>query len=284
MLKKLSFGIARTGGRNFFGCITVHHRGGGLKRRYKLIDYKRRINAFGIIIKFDVDNYRAAVLSVICYFNGIVSYIIGSTDNLVWDIIFSGDNMLYAKYFIQHVLFMEIEKGLKVSWWKRFCRIYRNLELTDITSSAFMVQYLQIGTRIHNLELYPKFGAQFLRAAGVSGFIVYKAKDFVVVKLQTGFLVKISNKCMATIGCVNNISYKYERKRNAGVNRCLGKRPTVRGVAKNAKDHPHGGGRGKSYVSGPSLTPWGRLTKCRSTVNKRCYNKRVLLRFKKKKK
>lgn len=79
LLKKLSFGIGRTGGRNFFGCITVYHRGGGLRRRYKLIDYKRRLNAFGIIIKFDVDNYRAAFLSVICYFNGILSYVISSS-------------------------------------------------------------------------------------------------------------------------------------------------------------------------------------------------------------
>lgn len=122
-------------------------------------------------------------------------------------------------------------------------------------SSAVVLHYLNVGSRVHNIELYPKSGAQLLRAAGVSGFLAYKGANFVVVKLQTGFLVKLSNDCMATLGCVSNLSYQYEIKGHAGVNRRLGRKSVVRGVAKNACDHPHGGGRGKSYVAGPSLTP-----------------------------
>lgn len=107
LLKKLSFGLCKTGGRNFFGCITVFHRGGGVKRRYKLIDYQRRLNAFGVVIKFTADSHRAAFLSLICYFNGLLTYIIGSSGLMPLDVLFSGNNLVYAKDYLNEIVKFE---------------------------------------------------------------------------------------------------------------------------------------------------------------------------------
>jgi len=227
LIKYLTFGLKKKSGHNNLGRITVFHKGGGHKKKYRIIDYKRNLyKKLGSVIDIQYDPNRSANIALISYSKdnkgfGILSYIIAP------DGLNLGDKVISTK-------FARIRLG-------------NCLPLFKINS----------GTLIHNVELYPNNGGIFARAAGTSIIVLRKYNNkYTVVKLPSGVERLINNECKGTIGVVSNIIHKLKKLKKAGNSRWLGNKPVVRGVAMNPIDHPHGGGEGKK--SGNRLTPWGK--------------------------
>eukprot|EP00003_Mantamonas_plastica_P020405 TRINITY_DN3294_c0_g1_i1.p1 TRINITY_DN3294_c0_g1~~TRINITY_DN3294_c0_g1_i1.p1 ORF type:complete len:275 (+),score=-145.02 TRINITY_DN3294_c0_g1_i1:208-1032(+) len=235
-VKKLTYGLPEKAGRNNSGKITVRRRGGRHKRLYRIIDFKRTLfNIPGQVQRIEYDPNRSAFIALILYKNGLLSYILAPNELKVGDIIVSGENV-------------EIKPG-----------------------NALPLQFIPIGTNIHNIELKPGKGGQLVRAAGTSAKLIKKGEDgYALIKLSSGELRLIHLKCMATIGILSNLDHKNQSIGKAGASRWRNKRPSVRGVAMNPIDHPHGGGEGKTSGGRPSVTPWGKPTKGKRTrFNKR---------------
>ena len=242
--KKLVFGKKKTGGRNNTGRITVRHRGGGHKKLYRIIDFKGKpMEAKVVGIEYDPN--RTARIARIHYTNGQKAYIIAPSELKVGMHIFCGESAL-------------IFPG-------------NRLPLARIPE----------GTEVYNVELQPGKGGQIVRAAGCSAIVVTKAGNFASVKLPSGEIRLIPLQCMATIGKVSNPEHKYVSLGKAGRTRWLGIRPSVRGVAMNPVDHPHGGGegRGKGNIS---QTPWGKPTKGYKTRNPDKYSNKFIVQKRKK--
>ena len=208
--KSLLVTLKKTGGRNQQGVITTRHIGGGNKRKYRIIDFKR--NKDGVVGKVQAIEYdpnRNAFIALISYVDGEKRYILQPKGLKVGDKVVSGD-------------------------------------VTDIVvGNALLLKNIPEGTLIHNVELMPKKGGQLCRSAGCSAQILGKEGKYVIVRLQSGETRKILGECKATIGVVGNEDYSLLNFGKAGKNRWLGVRPTVRGSAMNPPDHPHGGGEGK---------------------------------------
>ncbi len=222
--KSLLVTIKKTGGRNQQGVITTRHIGGGNKRKYRIIDFKR--NKDGVVGKVQAIEYdpnRNAFIALISYADGEKRYILQPKGLKVGDKIVSGDT-------------------------------------TDIlTGNALLLKNIPEGTLIHNIELKPKKGGQLCRSAGCSAQILGKEGKYVILRLQSGETRKVLGECKATIGVVGNEDYSLLNFGKAGKNRWLGIRPTVRGSAMNPPDHPHGGGEGKCPVGRDApRTPWGK--------------------------
>ncbi len=222
--KSLLVTLKKTGGRNQQGVITTRHIGGGNKRKYRIIDFKR--NKDGVVGKVQAIEYdpnRNAFIALISYADGEKRYILQPKGLKVGDKIVSG-------------------------------------ETADIvTGNALLLKNIPEGTLIHNVELMPKKGGQLCRSAGCSAQILGKEGKYVIVRLQSGETRKILGECKATIGVVGNEDYSLLNFGKAGKNRWLGVRPTVRGSAMNPPDHPHGGGEGKCPVGRDApRTPWGK--------------------------
>ncbi len=222
--KSLLVTLKKTGGRNQQGVITTRHIGGGNKRKYRIIDFKR--NKDGVVGKVQAIEYdpnRNAFIALISYFDGEKRYILQPKGLKVGDKVVSGD-------------------------------------VTDIVvGNALLLKNIPEGTLIHNVELMPKKGGQLCRSAGCSAQILGKEGKYVIVRLQSGETRKILGECKATIGVVGNEDYSLLNFGKAGKNRWLGVRPTVRGSAMNPPDHPHGGGEGKCPVGRDApRTPWGK--------------------------
>ena len=224
--KSLLAPLKKTGGRNIYGRITVRHHGGGAKKQYRIIDFKRNkdgINAKVVSIEYDPN--RSANIALLCYADGEKRYIIAPYGLKVGDVVESGPNA-------------DIKPG-------------NALPLTNIP----------VGTLIHNIEMKPGKGAQLVRAAGLSAQLMAKEGAFAQVRLPSGEMRLISVNCRATIGQIGNLDYENIKIGKAGRTRWMGIRPTVRGVVMNPNDHPHGGGEGKSPIGMPSpVTPWGKPT------------------------
>lgn len=216
--------IKQRAGRNVYGKITVRHRGGGNKRRYRIIDFKR--DKFGIparVTSIEYDPNRSARIALLAYADGEKRYIVAPLDLMVGDTVVSGPEA-------------EIRVGNAVP-------IYR----------------IPLGTQIHNIELQPGRGGQLVRSAGASAQLIAKEGDYAQVRLPSGEVRLVSQRCMATIGQVGNVEHSNISLGKAGRKRWLGWRPTVRGVAQDPKSHPHGGGEGRSPVGMPGpKTPWGK--------------------------
>jgi large subunit ribosomal protein L2 len=227
--KNLKIGTTFISGRNFSGHICVLHKSGGIKRNYCFIDFYRRINSFGIIYKIIKDLNRTAFLGAIIYENGLFSYIILSDNLKIGDIIYSGT----LKNFNN-----KLKNGFALS--------FKSINLFTI---------------VNNIELKPYMGASLSRAAGTSCLLVGKKKKNVIIKFKSGWNIYISKYCIATLGNVSNILHKFLNYKKAGRVINLGKRPVVRGLAKNACDHPHGGGEGRKSALASPKSPWGWLTK-----------------------
>ena len=215
---------SHTGGRSNQGKITVRHIGGGNRRKYRVIDFKR--NKFDIVATVEsiqYDPYRTAYIALLVYADGERRFIIAPNGLKVGDKVVSGSNI-------------EIKVG-------------NNLPLSEIP----------LGAKIHNIELNLGRGGQLVRSAGVSAQLMAKEGDYVTVRLPSGEMRKILAKCRATIGEIGNEEHEIVSLGKAGRKRHMGIRPTVRGSAMNPVDHPHGGGEGKSPVghAGP-VTPWGK--------------------------
>ena len=232
----------RKGGRNAHGRITAFQRGGGHKRLYRKIDYKR--NKFDIPAKvssIEYDPNRSSRIALLNYADGFKSYILAPNGLKVGDTVISGDNV-------------EISVG-----------------------NALAIKKIPVGTIIHNIELKPKGGGKLARAAGSSAQITAKEGDYAQVKLISGEVRLIHLDCMATIGRVGNMEHELVVLGKAGRKRHLGKRPVVRGVAMNPVDHPHGGGEGKASKGNPHpVSPWGWITIGYKTRNNKRTNKFIV--------
>ena len=213
-------------GRNSAGRITVRHQGGGNKQKYRIIDFKRnRLDDVATVLTLEYDPNRTANIALIHYEDGKKSYIIAPQDLKVGDKILSSENA-------------DIKPG-----------------------NTLPISAIPVGTFIHNIELYPGRGAQFVRAAGTMAQLMAKEGDMAQVRLPSGETRMIRMNCKATIGQVGNLDHSNAQIGKAGRKRHMGVRPTVRGSVMNPVDHPHGGGEGKSPIGRPGpVTPWGKPT------------------------
>ena len=213
-------------GRNSYGRITVRHRGGGNRQKYRIIDFKRTKDGMNAnVMSIEYDPNRTANIALIQYEDGVKSYIIAPVDLKVGDVVRSGSDA-------------DIKAG-------------NALEIKDIP----------VGTLIHNVELFPGRGAQLVRAAGNAAQLMAKENGYAQVRLPSGEVRMVALNCRATIGQVGNVDHGNISIGKAGRKRHMGWRPTVRGVVMNPCDHPHGGGEGKSPIGMPGpVTPWGKPT------------------------
>lgn len=243
--KSLLVTLKKSGGRNNQGVITTRHIGGGNKRKYRIIDFKRdKDGIVGKVFAIEYDPNRNANIALIHYVDGEKRYIIQPKGLKVGDKIVSGD-------------------------------------ITDVvTGNAMLLANIPEGTFIHNVELTPKKGGQLCRSAGCSAQILGKEGKYVIVRLQSGEMRKILGACKATIGIVGNEDYSLVNLGKAGKTRWLGTRPTVRGSAMNPTDHPHGGGEGKCPVGRDApRTPWGkRALGVKTRKNKKASTKLIVRR------
>jgi large subunit ribosomal protein L2 len=214
----------RSKGRNNQGRITIRHKGGGHKRRYRLIDFKRnKYDIEGQVVSIEYDPNRNSNIALINYKDGEKRYILHPETLKIGDTIISGQTV-------------EIQVG-----------------------NALPLQNIPLGTDIHNIELLPKKGGQLIRAAGTSAKILAKEKNFVVLRLSSKEIRLFKKECFATIGKISNADIYNVVFGKAGRKRWLGIRPTVRGSVMNPVDHPHGGGEGRCPIGKPRpLTPWGK--------------------------
>ena len=224
-------------GRNSYGRITVRHRGGGNRRKYRIIDFKRNKDGMpATVIGVEYDPNRSANIALVQYEDCEKAYIIAPIGLTDGDVVVSGEGA-------------DIKPG-----------------------NALFIKDIPVGTLIHNIELYPGKGAQLVRSAGNSAQLMAKEGDYAQVRLPSGEVRMIRLDCKATIGVVGNQQHENVSIGKAGRKRHMGWRPTVRGVVMNPNDHPHGGGEGKSPIGRPApVTPWGKPAlglKTRKTKNR----------------
>lgn len=222
--KSLTESLSKSGGRNSYGRVTTRHRGGGAKRKYRIIDFKRNKDGVpGKVAAIEYDPNRTANIALIHYVDGEKRYILQPQGLKVGDMIESG------------------------------------AEADIITGNALPLRYIPVGTMVHNIEMKPGKGGQLVRTAGAEAQVMAKEGRFAQLRLPSGEFRLIHLECRATIGQVGNIEHELVTIGKAGRNRHLGKRPYVRGSAMNPVDHPHGGGEGRAPVGRPApSTPWGK--------------------------
>ena len=235
----------KTNGRNNQGKITVRHRGGGVKRKYRLVDFKRvKDGITAVVASIEYDPNRSANIALINYKDGTKAYIIAPKELKVGDVVESGEKV-------------DIKVG-----------------------NAMPIANIPVGTVIHNIELRPGKGGQLARSAGGSAQILGREDKYVLIRLASGETRKILGTCRATIGVVGNEDYGLVKVGKAGRTRHMGIRPTVRGSVMNPNDHPHGGGEGRAPIgrSGP-MTPWGKpALGYKTRKNKKESNKYIVTR------
>jgi large subunit ribosomal protein L2 len=230
--KSLTEGLRKHGGRNNAGRITVRFRGGGHKRRYRLIDFKRiKFDVPATVVHLEYDPNRTAFIALIRYEDGVLSYILAPQRLAVGDQVVSG-------------LRADIKPG-----------------------NALQLKNIPVGTIIHNVELKAGKGGQLARSAGTYVQLVGKDQGYAQLRLSSGELRMVRGECMGTIGAVSNPDQQNVNLGKAGRTRWLGHRPHVRGVAMNPIDHPHGGGEGRTSGGRHPVTPWGKPTKGKKTRN-----------------
>lgn len=243
--KSLVVGAKKTGGRNNFGRITTRHIGGGVKNLYRKIDFHRsKTDVVAVVERIEYDPNRTAFIALIKYEDGEHSYIICPAGLKVGDNVVSGSN-----------------SDVKIG-------------------NALPLRNIPIGTTLHNVELKIGKGGQLARSAGGSANLVGKRGDYAQIKLSSGEVRLIHIDCFATIGSVSNSDHQNIVYGKAGLMRHKGVRPTVRGVAMNPVDHPHGGGEGKTSGGRHPVTPWGKSTKGKKTRKNKITTKFIIKRRK----
>jgi len=222
--KSLVVKLKKTAGRNSYGRITVRHRGGGNKSKYRVIDFKRdKVDMPATVMTLEYDPNRTAYIALVQYEDGEKRYIIAPNELKVGDVVLSSDKA-------------DIKPG-----------------------NALPLANIPVGTIIHNIEISKNKGAQLVRSAGNAAQLMAKEGNYALVRLPSGEVRKILIECKATVGQVSNLEHENVSIGKAGRKRHMGIRPTVRGVVMNPCDHPHGGGEGKSPIGRPApVTPWGK--------------------------
>ena len=243
--KSLVSSLKKNSGRNNQGKITVRHHGGGSRRKYRLIDFKRqKDDIVATVLSIEYDPNRTANIALICYADGEKSYILAPEGLSVGDKLMNGQNA-------------EAKIG-----------------------NCMPLSFVPIGTEIHNIELYPGAGAQLVRSAGVSAQLMAKEGKYATLRLPSGEMRMVPINCRATIGIVGNGDHNLINIGKAGRTRHMGIRPTVRGSVMNPNDHPHGGGEGRAPIGrpGPS-TPWGKpALGLKTRAKKKASNKLIIRR------
>ncbi|MFA7360548.1 MAG: 50S ribosomal protein L2 [Candidatus Kapaibacterium sp.] len=245
--KSLLAPIKKSGGRNNHGRVTSRFRGGGHKRRYRIIDFKRTNSEEAKVIAVEYDPNRTARIALIQYSDGTKAYVVAPDGIKVGEVIQSSN-----------------EAEMKVG-------------------NTMQIFAIPVGTFIHNIEMKPGKGAQIARSAGTSGQIVAKDDKYCQVKMPSGEVRMIKNECKATIGVVSNIDHENISIGKAGRSRWMGRRPHVRGVAMNPVDHPMGGGEGKTSGGGHPVSPWGLPAKGYKTRKKKSVSNKYIVKKRNKK-
>jgi large subunit ribosomal protein L2 len=242
-VKALTEGLTKSGGRNNTGRITARRMGGGHKRRYRLVDFKRRkFDMPATVERLEYDPNRTAFIALIRYQDGDLAYILAPQRLKVGDSVVSGDRV-------------DVKPG-----------------------NAMPLRSIPVGTIVHNVELKPGKGGQVARSAGTYVQLVGRDSGYAQLKLGSGEVRVVRGDCLATIGAVSNPDQSNINLGKAGRNRWLGVRPSVRGVAMNPIDHPHGGGEGRTSGGRHPVTPWGKPTKGKKTRNNKKTDGMILRR------
>ena len=242
--KSLLAPLKKHSGRNSYGRITVRHRGGGNRRKYRIIDFKRqKFGVEGTVVSIEYDPNRSAFIALVEYTDGEKAYIIAP-------------------------------EGLKVGY-----KVVAGPDADIKPGNALPLKNIPVGTFIHNIELYPGRGAQLARSAGNMAQLMAKENGLALLRLPSSELRNVPENCMATIGQVGNTDHENVKIGKAGRKRNMGWRPTVRGSVMNPCDHPHGGGEGKSPVGRPGpVTPWGKPALGYKTRKKHKQSDRLIVR------
>ncbi|MEQ9609671.1 MAG: 50S ribosomal protein L2 [Kiloniellaceae bacterium] len=246
-VKKLTEGLTKNGGRNNLGRLTARRRGGGHKRLYRMVDFKRRkFDVPAKVARLEYDPNRSAFIALIEYEDGEQSYILAPQRLAVGDMVVSGQRA-------------DIKPG-----------------------NAMPLSSIPVGTIVHNVEMKPGKGGQIARAAGTYVQLVGRDSGYALLRLGSGEVRMVRAECMASIGAVSNPDQANTKLGKAGRKRWLGKRPAVRGVAMNPVDHPHGGGEGRTSGGRHPVTPWGKPTKGAKTRRNKKTNALIVRRRHKK--
>ncbi|AFK54467.1 50S ribosomal protein L2 [Tistrella mobilis] len=244
-VKSLTEGLTKSGGRNNMGRITAFQVGGGHKRRYRLVDFKRRKwDVEASVVRLEYDPNRTAFIALIEYTDGEQAYILAPQRLKAGDKVVAG-----AK--------VDVRPG-----------------------NAMPLSSIPVGTIVHNVELKPGKGGQIARSAGTYVQVVGKDGNYVMLRMASGEQRMVRAECMATIGAVSNPDHQNVSLGKAGRSRWMGRRPVVRGVAMNPVDHPHGGGEGRTSGGRHPVTPWGKPTKGKRTRNNKATDKFIVRRRK----
>ncbi len=240
-IKALTEGLSKSGGRNNHGRITAFNRGGGHKRSYRMVDFKRtRLDVPATVERLEYDPNRTSFIALIKYSDGELAYIIAPQRLAVGDAVISGKKV-------------DVKPG-----------------------NAMPLASIPVGTIVHNVELKPGKGGQIARSAGTYVQLVGRDQGYALIRLSSGEQRMVRGECMASIGAVSNPDHSNITLAKAGRNRWLGKRPSVRGVAMNPVDHPHGGGEGRTSGGRHPVTPWGKPTKGKKTRANKATDKYIL--------
>lgn len=240
-VKELTEGMTKTGGRNNYGRLTAFKTGGGHKRRYRLVDFKRnKLDIPATVERLEYDPNRSAFIALIKYEDGELAYILAPQRLAAGDVVIAGDKA-------------DIKPG-----------------------HAMPMKNIPVGTIIHNIEMKVGKGGQLARAAGAYAQLVGKDAGYAQIKLRSGEVRMVRAECFATIGAVSNPDHQNENIGKAGRKRWMGWRPVVRGVAMNPVDHPHGGGEGRTSGGRHPVTPWGKGTKGNKTRSRKKDNSLII--------
>ncbi len=243
-VKALTEGLRQKGGRNNTGRITMFQRGGGHKRRYRMVDFKRSKVGTAEVVRLEYDPNRTAFIALIRYEDGELSYILAPQRLKQGDKVVSGEKV-------------DVKPG-----------------------NAMPMRNIPVGTLIHNIEMKPGKGGQMARSAGTYAQLVGRDAGYALLRLASGEVRMVRSECMASIGAVSNPDQQNVVIGKAGRNRWLGHRPVVRGVAMNPIDHPHGGGEGRTSGGRHPVTPWGKPTKGKKTRQNKATDRYIVRRRK----
>jgi large subunit ribosomal protein L2 len=241
-VKTLTEGLSKSGGRNNRGRITAFHRGGGHKRTYRLIDFKRvKFDAVGTVERLEYDPNRTAWIALIKYEDGELAYIVAPQRLSAGDKVISSMNTVDVK-----------------------------------PGNAMPLERMPVGTIVHNIELKPRKGGQVARSAGAYAQYVGRDQGWAILRLNSGEQRRVHGTCLATVGAVSNQDHSNTSLGKAGRSRWLGRKPVTRGVAMNPIDHPHGGGEGRTSGGRHPVTPWGKPTKGKKTRSNKATDKFIV--------